>query len=308
MSSSKIRHLIGSTSQPLSLPRMTLPPLLKCLHCHPSLLPRHSRPWVQLTLLCTHRRRVRMAIPSMHTRCTLPLAVCSPQLQLLSRGKLPAPSHHNRLTWPLLSLLQECSLVLHNPIGMVHGSLVLSSLHLIWYQGRVAHLTLIGIETNKQIGQLHLQATTPMILQRLVWKPNNPVPCSLTCPSSMSNLTSRLLLTSTIQALRLPAHLMHLLTMLPEKNPAVGSEVGTRQAHNVFSRSHTSEISVGYSCATPLYPRPQSKESACSVAYATKPCNQEHIWRESFHLGRCAIPQEIHRLLSRARSCTKVCP
>lgn len=146
----------------------------------------------------------------------------------------------------------------------------------------MAHLTLIGIETSKRIG--HLQAITPMILQRLVWHPNHSVPCSLTCPSSISNLMNKLLLTSTIQGLPPLAHLMHPLTMLPEKNPVVESEVGTRQAYNVLLHAHIAETLVGSSCATTLYPCPQSKKSTCSVSYATKPCNQEHIWRESFHL------------------------
>ena len=140
---------------------------------------------------------------------------------------------------------------------------------------------LTGIETNKRIGRLRLQAITP-ILQRLVWQLHHTAPCTLTRPRS--TITSKHLLTFTIQALPLPVHPMHLRTTLQEKNLAVGSEVGTRQAYNEFTLSRISEILVGSPCGAALYPCPQSKEPACSVSYATKPRNQEHIWRKPFHL------------------------
>ena len=99
---------------------------------------------------------------------------------------------------------------------------------------------------------------------------------------------------------------------VPVDNAAGEKSRGRKRSRNqanlqMYSRSHISEILVGNSCSTALYPCPQSKESACPVSHSTKPRNQEHVWRESFHFRRCVVSQAIHRLLSRARSRAEVC-
>lgn len=65
----------------------------------------------------------------------------------------------------------------------------------------------------------------------------SPLPRRLTCPCSMSNLMSKLLI-SMNQVLQPLVHLMHLLTIAVEKKSAVGSEIGARQACNVLPHSH----------------------------------------------------------------------
>lgn len=305
-SSSMSNPRLESILHPSSLRRTTLPRPLKSPRSRPSPTLQHSQPWVLLSPLCPHRLRVRMVTPSMHTRCTLPLAVYNPLLRpRLSHGKPPTPSHHSRPTWPLLRLRQLCFLVLHNPIGMVRGSPVSSNPHPTWWLDRVALPILIDTETNKRIGRLRLRVITHMIPQRSVWQPNHAtwVDVSVQYEQPYDQAPPYI---------HDPGPSTAASSTAPVDNSNGEKSRGRKRSRTQASLQsncvlYLSENLAGNSCCATLYPCSQSKESTRSVPYATKSRNQEHIWRKSFHLGRCVVPQEIHRLLSGARPCTKVC-